>query len=71
MPTFLSIGLNGDGFFALFDPATQEISFTRDGSFTMSQFWIPPAEDAVPEVDEEGNEIPPDPAPKSLAGQSS
>ena len=53
--------INGDGFFALFDPATQEISFTRDGSFTMSQFWIPPAEDAVPEVDEEGNEIPPEP----------
>ena len=24
--------INGDGFFALFDPETQEISFTRDGS---------------------------------------
>ena len=25
--------INGDGFFALFDPATREISYTRDGSF--------------------------------------
>ena len=49
--------INGDGFFALFDPDTQEISFTRDGSFTMTQFWIPPAEDAAPEVDENGEEI--------------
>lgn len=53
--------INGNGFFALFDTATQEISFTRDGSFTMSEFLIPPAEDAVPEVDENGEEIPPEP----------
>lgn len=53
--------INGDGFFGLYDIETGEISFTRDGSFTMSQFFIPPAEDAVPEVDEEGNEIPPEP----------
>ena len=53
--------INGDGFFALFDPDTQEISFTRDGSFTMTQFWIPPAEDAEPEVDENGEEIEPQP----------
>lgn len=53
--------INGDGFFALFDPDTQEISFTRDGSFTMTQFWIPPAEDAAPEVDENGEEIEPQP----------
>ena len=53
--------INGDGFFALFDPETQEISFTRDGSFTMSQFWIPPAADAVPELDENGEEIEPQP----------
>ena len=51
--------INGDGFFALYDPETQEISFTRDGSFTMSQFWIPPAEDAEPELDEDGNPIDP------------
>lgn len=53
--------INGDGFFALFDPETQEISFSRDGSFTMTQFWIPPAEDAEPEVDENGEEIEPQP----------
>ena len=28
----------GDGFFALYDPSTQEISYTRDGSFTISSF---------------------------------
>lgn len=53
--------INGDGFFALFDPRTQEISFTRDGSFTMAQFWIPPAEDAEPELDENGEPIAPQP----------
>lgn len=53
--------INGDGFFALFDPRTQEISFTRDGSFTMTQFWIPPAEDAVPEKDANGEDIEPQP----------
>ena len=30
-------------------------------SFTMTQFWIPPAEDAAPEVDENGEEIEPQP----------
>lgn len=53
--------INGEGFFGLFDPATQEVSFTRDGSFTMAQFWIPPAEDAVPEKDENGEDIEPQP----------
>ncbi|MCI9165365.1 MAG: flagellar hook basal-body protein [Oscillospiraceae bacterium] len=45
--------INGDGFFALFDPATREISYTRDGSFYSREFLIPPAEDAVPEKDGE------------------
>lgn len=53
--------INGEGFFGLFDPATQEVSFTRDGSFTMAQFWIPPAEDAVPEKDANGEDIEPQP----------
>ena len=53
--------INGDGFFGLYDIETGEISFTRDGSFMMNQFFIPPAEDAVPEVDEDCNEIPPQP----------
>ncbi|MFQ7450408.1 MAG: hypothetical protein ACLRNQ_02060 [Flavonifractor plautii] len=28
----------GDGFFALYDPDTGEISYTRDGSFALSSF---------------------------------
>lgn len=35
----------GEGFFALYDPATQEISFTRDGAFSVNSFQ---------EVNEEG-----------------
>lgn len=46
-------GIDGDGFFALFDPDTREISYTRDGSFMMAQFFIPPDENAVPEKDGE------------------
>ncbi|MEG1683264.1 MAG: flagellar basal body rod C-terminal domain-containing protein, partial [Oscillospiraceae bacterium] len=37
--------IEGDGFFALVDPATNDISYTRDGSFTLSQCHI---------LDEEG-----------------
>lgn len=29
--------IEGDGFFALYDPLTEEITFTRDGSFTMAE----------------------------------
>jgi len=53
--------INGSGFFGLYDPETGEISFTRDGSFTMTQFLIPPDENAEPEYDEQGNEIEPEP----------
>jgi len=52
--------INGQGFFALYDPRTEEISFTRDGTFMMAQFWIPPAEDAEPVLDENGEEIEPE-----------
>lgn len=31
-------GIQGDGFFMLRDPATQEITYTRDGSFSLSQY---------------------------------
>ncbi len=34
----LDFAIMGDGFFALQDPATGEISYTRDGSFTVSGF---------------------------------
>ena len=45
--------INGDGFFALYDIAKQEISYTRDGSFMMAQFWIAPEEGAEPGEDGE------------------
>ena len=51
--------INGNGFFAVYDLATQEISFTRDGAFEMNEFLIPPAEDAEPEYDENGELIEP------------
>lgn len=38
--------INGEGFFALFEPATGAVTYTRDGSFTISMFQ---------EADEEGN----------------
>lgn len=37
----LDYAIFGRGFFALTDPTTGEISYTRDGSFTMSQFQRP------------------------------
>ena len=33
----LDYAINGAGFFALLDPRTNEISYTRDGSFTLSE----------------------------------
>ena len=54
--------IQGDGFFALYNPVNEDISFTRDGAFIMAQFQVPPAEDAEPEIDPEtGEEIPPEP----------
>lgn len=43
--------VEGDGFFALYDPSDGEISFTRDGAFMMARFLVPPDEDAEPEID--------------------
>ena len=31
----------GEGFFALYNPATEEVSYTRDGSFTLGSFQQP------------------------------
>ena len=45
--------IKGDGFFALYNPVNQEITFTRDGAFIMAQFQVPPPEDAEPEIDPE------------------
>ena len=30
--------INGEGFFGLYDPTSGEVSYTRDGSFTLSEF---------------------------------
>ena len=47
----------GDGFFALFDPSKNEISFTRDGSFTLSPFQVEAEEDTGAEpVDTAGGD---------------
>lgn len=34
----LDYAIVGEGWFALYDPATQEVSYTRDGSFTKASF---------------------------------
>ena len=52
--------IEGDGFFALYDLADGEVSFTRDGAFVMARFEIPPDENAEPEIDPvTGEEIEP------------
>ena len=52
----------GDGFFALYDPTTEDISFSRDGAFMMARYTVPPDEDAEPEIDPvTGEEIEPQP----------
>ena len=54
--------IQGDGFFALYDPTDGVISFTRDGAFVMARYEVPPAEDAEPEIDPvTGEEIEPGP----------
>ncbi len=37
----LDFAISGDGFFALVDPTSGEVSYTRDGSFTKSEFLFP------------------------------
>ena len=36
----LDYAINGDGFFALWEPSSGEYTYTRDGSFTMSQYML-------------------------------
>jgi flagellar basal-body rod protein FlgG len=47
----LDFAIEGEGFFALYDNSDGEISFTRDGSFLMSQFLVPPDKNAQPRPD--------------------
>ena len=49
----LDFAIEGNGFFGLYDPANGEISFTRDGSFTITDFFMTPYDYAehVPDVE--------------------
>ena len=40
----LDFAIVGDGFFALYNLETEEVSFTRDGAFAMRRFEVPPDE---------------------------
>lgn len=40
----LDYSIEGDGFFALVDPASGDISFTRTGAFVLSEFLVPTGE---------------------------
>lgn len=43
----LDYAIVGDGYFALFEPGTGEVSFTRDGAFTLSAFPVEGQADTV------------------------
>ena len=59
----LDFAIAGEGFFALFDPASGEVSFTRDGSFTLSPFQVEAEEDTGAEpVDTAGGDAEQTPA---------
>lgn len=49
----LDFAIAGEGYFALYEPATGQVSFTRDGSFTLSSFQEP-VEDQDGQTDQAG-----------------
>ena len=53
--------INGDGFFALYDPPSEEISYTRDGAFTAAQYWVDPTEEEIAAAEANGEEAQPKP----------
>lgn len=54
----LDYAIEGDGFFALWDPTSGEYSYTRDGSFIKSSFERDSIGlDGEQEVDEDGNPV--------------
>ena len=53
----LDYGINGNGFFALLNPLTGEYSYTREGSFTLSNV-IETIEPEIPEDAEPGDVAP-------------
>lgn len=52
----LDYAINGQGFFGLLDTRTGEVSYTRDGSFTLSEFKEQ-GDVTVTDVDENGNSV--------------
>lgn len=54
----LDFAIAGEGYFALYEPATGQVSFTRDGSFTLSSFEEPveDEEEGAEPVDVSGEE---------------
>ena len=50
----LDYAIEGSGFFGLIDPRTSEVSYTRDGSFTLSELKEE-GDIEVTELDEDGN----------------
>ncbi|MCI8321960.1 MAG: flagellar hook-basal body complex protein [Dorea sp.] len=44
--------IDGDGFFAVLDASTNTVSFTRNGAFSMNDYWRP-----TNEIDENGNPV--------------
>ncbi len=54
----LDYAIAGDGFFAVIDPTTGAFSYTRDGSFTRSQFQVPRTdENGETVLDEFGEQV--------------
>lgn len=54
----LDYAIEGDGFFALWDPTSGEYSYTRDGSFIRSSFQRAATTlDGEPELDENGEPV--------------
>lgn len=53
----LDFAIAGQGYFALYEPATGQVTFTRDGSFTLAGFQEP-VEDQEDQADQEGQEQP-------------
>lgn len=53
----LDYSVNGKGFFALMDPATGEYTYTREGSFTLSNV-VETIQPEIPEDYQPGDELP-------------
>ena len=54
----LDYAIVGDGFFALHDPVSGEISFTRDGSFTLAPFQVQQTDDSAQAAADNGTQEP-------------